>query len=209
MRTVGAAIAVALLAGGLVLMGPAAPAAADEAVFHDRYNDLVVTGSSCDDCPPATPVPLPYSPFLLRLDIKKLTVDYNPFVLRLSLSARAFEVNHLPEVVYARFRVRGADGQKWVVFVEDPFGAPVKVTLSKQGQPQPCDGLAGGIDQATAEWAAVVPAGCIGAPRWVRAGGQLAHIEHTSFTYVVDDALTSEASHTTLRPRLSRKVHRS
>jgi hypothetical protein len=201
-------MAVALTAT-LLSIGLAGPAVAEKADFHDRYDDLVSRNhATCDDCEPPTAVEPPYSPFLLRLDIKRFTVDYRRSELRLAINARAYEVNHLPVVVDARFRLKGADGQNWDVSVTDPFGGPVTATLTRNREPQPCDGLRGKIVQPRSEWKVVIPAACLGTPRWVRAGGQLTHVDHLTFRYLVDDALTSEVGDTTLRPRLGRKVHR-
>jgi hypothetical protein len=204
MRTLAVALAAMLLP-----IGVAGPAVAERARYHDKYDDLVSRNfATCDDCDPPTAVEPPYSPFLLRLDIKRFSVTYRRSELRLAIDARAYEVNHLPEVVDAKFRLKGADGQDWEVSVTDPFGAPVTATLMQNHEPQPCEGLVGLIVQPLTEWQVVVPATCLGTPRWVRAGGQLTHVDHLTFRYLVDDALTSEVAETTLRPRLGRKVHR-
>jgi hypothetical protein len=203
-RTSAVALAATFLAIGVPL-----PATADQAGYHDRYDDLVSRDLvTCVDCDPPTAVEPPYSPFLLRLDIKRFGVDYRRSELRLTITARAYEVNHLPEVVDMRWRLKGADGRTWYVSVTDPFGGPVTATLSTNRELQPCEGLVGTIVPATSEWKVVIPASCLGAPRWVRAGGQLTHVDHLTFRRLVDDALTSEVADTTLRPRLSRKVRR-
>jgi hypothetical protein len=67
-------MAVALTAT-LLSIGLAGPAVAEKAGHHNKYDDLVYRDfATCDDCEPPTAVEPPYSPFLLRLDIKRFRV---------------------------------------------------------------------------------------------------------------------------------------
>jgi hypothetical protein len=201
MRTWAVALAATLLPIGL-----AGPAAAEKVTFRDAKGDVVALyGPNCPG--PCTPTPLPDSPLAHRLDIKRLTVNYRHPELRLTTVARLYEDNSLPDWIDARWRLKGADGQDWDVLLFNR-GQPFTAVLSHEGQEQPCTGLVGKVIVPRKAWRVVIPARCLGKPSWVRAGGQLTSVEHTSFTNRIDDALTTEPEDTRLRPRLGRKVHR-
>jgi hypothetical protein len=208
MRTLALALAATLLP-----IGVAGPAVAEKATHHDGRYDVVVLESSspCDSCPPPTAVEPPYSPLLRRLDIRQLIVEYRRSELRLTIQARLLGEDTTLERVFAHWRLKGADGQDWEVSLGRGFsvGDPeVIVGFSQDGEARPCPGLKGKFLVSHKAWKVIIPAGCLGTSRWVRAGGQLSHIDHLTFAQTIDDALTREPEDASLEARLGPRVHR-
>jgi hypothetical protein len=196
--TVVAAVCVPLLVGATW------PAAAERLTVRDATHDVAVLDyTACGaDCPSVTAAE--HAPLE---DITRLRVGYRRHEVRLATHARRYAPDDALHRRVAVWRLRGSDGIRWQVFLEVVNGEPV-VTLARTHLAQPCTRATGTIDPVRAVWRAVVPAGCIDRPRWVRAGALLEGFGAPVDVVVVDDALREGPESTGTLAHLSRRVHR-